>query len=353
MNMERDARNRINDIQDEYVHQSEAEYARQEGAMDNQRHKGYEALRDLQLQQQAELRRMRAEGEHELKKLQDQYQNKLHKQISDHNEEILELEQKNAHEYEIQKHMSDGEVEANMQAHSQRLEHLRNEQNENLATITEAQKRELACQKENNLKTTQEANRIFQERYQELTTGHDDVLQELNGQATDKLKQLRMDNTQKLAAYALRQEDPFYRAVSIDAELSETDDEFILTARIPEHEQKNISVNVPGDRIILSCYRRNEEKIDLSPGHTQSTAAYQSFSESFPINFPVDANRLTREFQGDQLIVRLPKKINGYTPYRNQHLAKQPERLRAQRPEFPENLPLNTVTPEKKPGVTA
>ena len=72
----------------------------------------------------------------------------------------------------------------------------------------------------------------------------------------------------------------------------------MLTATIPEHEQKHVPVSVKGNQLVLSGYRRNEEKLELEPGRSQGTNAFQSFLETFPITWPVDANKMTREFEG-------------------------------------------------------
>ncbi len=132
----------------------------------------------------------------------------------------------------------------------------------------------------------------------------------------------------------------------MDAELQEYDHEFVLTATIPEHERKGLAVSVRGNEVVLSGNRRSSEKLDLGPGRVQNTSSFQTFSESFPINWPVDARSLTREFDGDQLIVRIPKKKT-YEPA--PYKAKRVERAKLERPTFPENIPLGAVKKKTTP----
>src|SRR5262249_35828266 len=83
---------------------------------------------------------------------------------------------------------------------------------------------------------------------------------------------------------------------------------------------------------------RNEEKLELDHGASASTSAYQSFSQSFPLSYPVQAKQLRKDFDGDELIVTVPK----MPEYANRPVKTlpKPERAKLDRPRFPENLPL-------------
>jgi hypothetical protein len=113
-----------------------------------------------------------------------------------------------------------------------------------------------------------------------------------------------------------------------------------------------VTVTLKGDNLVLSGTRRNEEKVELSPGHTQGTASYQSYSESFPLPFPVEARQLSKTFDGDMLIATIPKK----NQYAFEKPAKPvPQRLKAERPKLPDNLPQSEARAdmsldEKPPG---
>jgi HSP20 family molecular chaperone IbpA len=55
--------------------------------------------------------------------------------------------------------------------------------------------------------------------------------------------------------------------------------------------------------------------VDLGPGRVATTSGFQSFNETFPLEAPVIARELTKEFQGDLLVVRIPKVSGAGRPY--------------------------------------
>ncbi len=123
----------------------------------------------------------------------------------------------------------------------------------------------------------------------------------------------------------------------MNAELRETGDEYILTARIPEHEREHIVVSLKGNNIVISGQRRNEEHLDNADGTSSTTSSFQSYSETHPISWPVESKLLAKSYHGDTLEVRVPKKdAKHIVP---QYQAPKPEKVRAERPKFPENIP--------------
>src|SRR5690606_8538039 len=153
-----------------------------------------------------------------------------------------------------------------------------------------------------------------------------------------------------LPIYSSQKNDPFYRMVNLDAEVRENDQQFVLTARIPPHERDRININIRGNEVVISGKRRSDEILEVGPGHKQRTSSFQTFSETFPLNWPVNSKFMTREWDGDTLIVRIPKRAT-YDAPRPQ---KTVQRSTIDRPKFPTNIPtedalarLNTPPEEK------
>jgi HSP20 family molecular chaperone IbpA len=136
--------------------------------------------------------------------------------------------------------------------------------------------------------------------------------------------------------------------MEIGANLHDAGDRYVLTATVPEHEQAHVSVALKGDQIIVQGYRRNEEKLELRDGQTRSSNAYQSYSESFPLPWPVEGKLLTRHFEGDRLVVTVPKK-NEFA-FSKAKYSPDAERARVEMPHFPDNLP-KTEKPKGPPAV--
>ncbi|MBI5139181.1 Hsp20 family protein [Candidatus Nomurabacteria bacterium] len=328
--MRRDEYSQINQEQDTKFQQTQEE----------QRSKGNEENRQLQQKQEAELNKIRRDGEREIARTKTYYNNQMTLTNQKGEKDLSEQKRNTAM-------MSNFEEKKFLNAfvtQKTERERLLKQNNEDLdqkyTTITENSQKQYERIKENSLNQTNEADAKYQEQYENLLKTQNQSIQNLDTKATQMLNNLRQSTAAKLDAYTNRQEDPFYQLIHLNAEIEENNDAFIVKANIPEYERDGLSVAVKGNQLVISGRRRNEEKLELSPEHNISTASYQSFSESLPLTQPVNGKLLTREFEGDKLVIYIPKagaRNNTYNPFKKADL----EHVLAQKPDFPKNLPIS------------
>ncbi len=313
-------------------------------AIEDQRTRGYSELRDLKRRQEAELNRVKREGERDLQNTHNFYEDENQKALHEGERQLRDSLSRQA----LMNQTEDGSAKLQhteaREMQRNRLEALKATQDSQFAELSEAQAKHLEQARATSLQSRENTDALFEKEYQNTVSTHQATLDRLNRDASRELNQLKTDTAQKLSAYSSRQNDPFYKLVDLGAALEEDDHGFVLRASIPEHERERLNVNVQGDRLILSGYRRNEEKLDLGPGRAQTTASYQAYTESFPLPWPVDARGMSKEFDGDQLVVRLPKKNEFSKAPTYQKAA--PERAKAERPRFPGNLPGAAAAPK-------
>jgi HSP20 family molecular chaperone IbpA len=334
------ANHELDQVRDQYASRSEMETARQEDAIEKQKNKGYERLRELKRAQEAEIHRVKREGERDLQKTSDYYRDTLYKSLRKGEGDLAELKQRQAREmnYVDQSGKLDNETAKTEQA--RKLAELKEDQEHQYQDLNSQAIAKYQKMKTDTEAANQRASEHFQEQYASTLSSDQTSYDNLQRKANSQLNSLRDETSQKLAAYENRQSDPFYKLKDLGAELHEYEDKFVLTASIPAHEQKHVSVSVKGNQLMISGNRRNEEHLDLGPGRSKGSASYESFEESFPLSWPVDRNQLKKEFHGDKLIVTVPKQ-NAFA-FKDVYKAPAPARLRAERPHFPGNLP----TPE-------
>jgi HSP20 family molecular chaperone IbpA len=343
---ETDSSHRIDEIRDQFVRTREAELAREEQTVQAEHDKSYENLRTLQHQQQVDLSKTRRQGEEDLQQLQNYYRDTVYKTDRDGDKALNDHKAVIARKLEFENRSAEDLMAAARDSHQKQMSSAVASHDARIAQLTSAEREEYDRLHENTEIAREAARQKFQNQYQSTIQTQQETLDRLNSRASQKIRDIREDTAQKLDAYSDRQDDPFYKLVNLDADVRETPDAFILTARVPEHEQRNITVSVRGGRqLVVSGFRRNEEKLEPEPGHTQSTSSYQSFSESFPLSWPVNGRGLSREFDGDELIVTLPKQPTYAAPAPFKAKA---ERFRAERPHFPPDLP-GVHDPEAKP----
>ncbi|MGK5083914.1 Hsp20 family protein [Bdellovibrionota bacterium FG-1] len=341
---QRVASERIDSMRDRYEKHEEEETTRQSDLLEKQRNKGYEELREMQRVQQADLNRTRREGERELEKSKTYYRDTLANITRDGSQKTREIDARSNSEVEYKTRTQQDETKAREAQYQRRTEEMKGMQDVKIKAIQAASQDEYQKAKGNTLESNQKAEETFHRQYEGQVAEHDKTLQDLDQRASRAIREVRQDYTRKLSAYETRQKDPFYRMLSLDARMEENADEYILTATIPIHEQKNVSVAVKGNQLVMTGNRRSEEKLELEPGRQQGTSSYQSFLETFPIAWPVDANKMSREFDGEQLTVRVPKKAGN--PYKSP-VKEKPSRVRVERPKFPENIPLAKIEEPK------
>jgi len=335
---ERDMSRGLEQLREQHEKQSVIESDRQEQALENQRAKGYEAIRDAQRSQQAELARIRREGEKQVSDLKTFYRDAIYGTEKRGRDDLRELQNRQTAETAYQMKNFQAERADTEAAQAKQNERFRAEKDAKLEQAADTYRKEYERIKANSNLQNEQAETRFLEQHEQVLKKNSEILDHLNSRATAQLTEIREDTSHKLSAYAERQNDPFYKLVDIDAEIFDSGDAYILTASIPDHEDRHLTATMKGNHLVVSGYRRNEEKLDLGSGITKSTSAYQSFNESFPLPLPVDAKQLRREIRDGELIVTVPKLNPNLVRESTAPKAPPPEKARVERPRFPENL---------------
>ena len=336
-NAERELQTQLDHQRDDFSTQSTKESDRESASLETERQKGYKAILEMQRAQSAELARIRRQGEHDQEQMNEYYRNSTISSEHDGKSKLTNLQNSHARQSDYEKKTAQNEFDLSRVEHARQMSALQETQEQQVGNITQSSVKLNKALKDNSEKQSQIEQKQFEDRYQNLVAEHDQTLNTINSTAGKKIEEIRQDTSQRLDAYASRQNDPFYKMMVVNASVDEKDDSYVLTATIPEHEQQHVNVSVRGNQLVISGYRRNEEKLELEPGHRQGSASFQSYSESFPLPWPVESHLLSKEFSGNTLIARVPKKTSAQAP---QHHAAAPTRIRQSRPVFPDNIPL-------------
>lgn len=347
---EKEAREKVDSLKDEYQRQSMAESARQEAAIENTRQKGYRNVREQQRAFQSEAAKTRRAGDEDLTNLKNHYRDAIYA-TKTRNDQDLDAEKMNhSRALEFEQASARQEVEAAQKENTFKFETMRAEHDERLQNLTAAERKEYEDMKAKTAAAKESAREHFESTYQKITGDQQKTLDRVNREANANLIQTKLSTGRKLDAYASRQSDPFYKMMDLDATVQETSDAYILRASIPNHERDSVVVSIKGDNLVISGTRKNEENHKAEDGTSQGTSSYQSYFRSFPVTWPLDSKGMSREYNGDELIVTIPKKTrnDAYKPY----AAKRPETVRAERPRFPANLPYQDLA-SSSPGNTA
>ncbi|MCC7441103.1 MAG: hypothetical protein IT285_05705 [Bdellovibrionales bacterium] len=339
-----ESQKRLDVLQEEYAQQSERLSLSNEGALQRQQQIGYENMRKIRDEQRRSHMRIEGEGKKREADLEQHYHARTYELETDGDRKLRDVQSR----YAIQ---TDFEAAKGRQA----VDHIQEDnrlQVERATVSSQKQQEDLSKQHSERfatmsatyVKASETAEEQFNDKLRNTITKQYKIINDMNQRGADDLKSLRHDTSHKLAAYRDRQGDPFYRLLNMDAEVWDDGKSYVIAARVPEHERENLSISFRGEKgVTLSGSRRNDEKLTLEDGRTRGTSAFQSFFESIPLDYPVDARSLARETDGDWVIFTVKKQ--GPHARKGPFQADVPARVVAERPDFPGNLPVAEKTP--------
>ena len=281
---------------------------RQEAQIEAIRAKGYERIRNLQRTQQAELARLQRDGDQEATRMHQYYRDQAHATASRGNEELSHMERANARLLETERQRGIAENSELVADRDSKLQTLRENSETRINSLNENQRKRYEEMRTQYEEESQRNNQSFQNKFQKTLATHTETIGHLNERAERQIEEMRQDAAKKLVAYENKQNDPFYRLTELDAKLSDQGDHYLLSILIPDYEKQHLSATVKGDQLIVTGYRSGREEMVRESGQRVSSSSHQSFSQSFPIEDPVDSKHLSREDRKDEVIFRLPKK---------------------------------------------
>ena len=90
------------------------------------------------------------------------------------------------------------------------------------------------------------------------------------------------------------------------ADISETDDEYLIKAELPEVERKDVHVSVDEGRVTISGERKMDKETKDATQH-RIESFYGTFSRSFTLPSDVDEEHISARSENGILKVHLPK----------------------------------------------
>lgn len=105
-------------------------------------------------------------------------------------------------------------------------------------------------------------------------------------------------------------------------EVSETDEEFRVKAELPGLEEKDIEVNMEGDRVTIKGEKRREQE-EKKRNYYISEMSYGQFCRSFPLPEGVDRDKAKAQFKKGVLTLTLPKTEQAKTQHKRIEIASE------------------------------
>ncbi len=94
---------------------------------------------------------------------------------------------------------------------------------------------------------------------------------------------------------------------SLDVDIFETDDSYVLTAELPGVKKEDLKVNVEGDVLTIEADKRSERE-DNREGVYHTERNYGQFSRSFRLNSQVESDKIEAGYDDGVLRLTMPKR---------------------------------------------
>lgn len=315
---------------------------RYESAIQEEKIQTYENLRNTKRQFSSEEKALKDSGEKRIQQKQDEYQQEELRIDKEGTAKVQEALRKQAalEEYQRSQASIADTTARHQMSHSARA--IIDENTQKIEKLRENKMEELEKRKAEHGVAVEQIRDHYDQRQNRLLAQHEKETMNIKNGVDAQINKANLDNAQRLNAHVEKLDDPFYQMSYIDSGFSDEGDYYLLSVRLPEHERKGFRVQISGQELQFSGMRSNKASAEVEPGHDVSTHSYQSFSERYKFDTPVDANAMQVAHDGEWMHYTIPK----YGPnhrMREENIHKKINRLDLEMSrdvEFKDTLPL-------------
>jgi HSP20 family molecular chaperone IbpA len=183
-----------------------------------------------------------------------------------------------------------------------------------LVEISNQAANQLDAAKKLNSERVHALNDASQKNYESLAARTADDIKRLEGQSFKTIEAHKASTMEKIKSVTDRSEDPFYRLKSLDPVLNESENEYTIQVKLPEHEAQNLFISGEGPYVKLALARRFQDNAKAPEGgRVTSTNSYQSVVEQIAMPGAYDARKIQRTYQDGVMTIKVPKLRFGET----------------------------------------
>lgn len=233
--------------------------------------------------------------------------------------QLASVEQANVQKYQNQDKNFAKSLAQNQALYKTQKDTIVDEHNKFLHDTTQKNLNQRQMIEENNQKVLQnEANnhkaflltqqKVFEERYQNLIKEHHDLLESLQNKNTEEIEKLKTSHLEAKRNISNKLDDNFYQLNELEPILKETEKNYEVTMKVPEHEKDTITLTGEGRSLTVTKSRRFQEKVYNDKGESNATARTEFYSKSFNVNQIIDDSKLLSKYEDGMLTFIVPKK---------------------------------------------
>lgn len=278
-----------------------------EKSLQNEKNQTYENLRDNKRKMTTEEKNLKRAGDERLSQKENAYRDEARRIDTEGTARLGDALKKQASLEEYQRSKANEAEMMSRQHHSQNARQIIGEYENKLEGLRQDKMDHLESKRAEHGTALEQINEHYDTRKKNSLIQQENEASNIQKTVDQQINESLLKNADRLEKHQLKNEDPFYRMSRVNSEFNDEGDYYQLKIKLPEHERKGLRVQISGQELQLSGTRSNNENAIVEPGHEVSTKSYQSFSERYQFDAPVDAKSMVLNEEDGWLVYSIPK----------------------------------------------
>lgn len=321
---------------------------RYEASLQNEYDRTYENLRNAKRKFTAEERNLERSGKERIHKLSENFRNEENTINRDGEQRIKEVQKKQALIEEYERNQALRAQSLSRNSYLQKANKLIEETDQKVEKLQSDKYSELEKRRMEHATALEQIHDHFEERRNQIIDKNQESLNSTQQKLDAELNRTLQKTAFNVSETESKIDDPFYHLNRLDSEFTDEGDFYQLRFKVPEHEMKNMKVQISGQNVQITGTRDNNATAVIDEGHDLSTRSYQTYSERFKLDVPVDAKSVVKTEEDGWIQYTIPK----YGPHHPVREDLKPSRmalaaLTEKNQNFKNSLPTPTVRKDR------
>lgn len=168
-------------------------------------------------------------------------------------------------------------------------------------------KNKLEQHQEHSQKVLDQKKNAFQLRYDKLVEQHQDMIKTTRAKLKDEFQSIVDQHTQAKKSFEARSDDEFYHLKSLEPEIKDTPEAYIVSLKVPEHERDQVTVAPQKRELRISLNRSFEQRSESPDGEVHKNSRSELISRTLTTPEIMDGGQITEKYEDGVLSFKIAK----------------------------------------------
>ncbi len=147
----------------------------------------------------------------------------------------------------------------------------------------------------------------FQIRYENMAKEHETILADLKTHLDADVKKMVEQSATQKRMISSKADDQFYRVETLNPSMVESEKDYSVSLKVPEHEKENVHLSVHGREIKMTLTRRYSDSLDAEDGSSNKSTKNELYSKEFSAKEILNPKSITQKYENGVLTFKILK----------------------------------------------